>query len=305
MSPYLHYAKYVRSSSFDVLSSNVSAWLDESTGSLAPVRCHSHNDYLRPHPLFSALAAGCIGVEADVFLSDDGQDLLIGHDRASLSNDKTLRSMYLSPLLEMLRHRNPGGVQQSHNSSINQAGQGIYRMSPQTSLVLLIDVKEKPDVVWPMVIRQLEQLRDGRFLTRYETLAETGSTLLSGALTVVGSGDLDLDTLIAAYGARPLNANRSFYGAHDTFLDAPLTSLEAGGPGNYGTSNSYYASTSFQASVGSARFGLSNEQRRKVRAQVHTARQKGLMARYWGYPAGRSATTTTSGAPCGKKAWSC
>jgi hypothetical protein len=33
-----------------------------------PVGCHSHNDYWRRVPLYSALQAGCIGVEADVWL---------------------------------------------------------------------------------------------------------------------------------------------------------------------------------------------------------------------------------------------
>ncbi|KAH0421245.1 hypothetical protein CcaCcLH18_13548 [Colletotrichum camelliae] len=84
----------------------ISRWLKEFTHSVVPRNCHSHNDYWRPYPLFSALAAGCVGVEADIWLSDDGLDLLVGHDRGSLSSERTLQKMYLDPLVSILEHQN-------------------------------------------------------------------------------------------------------------------------------------------------------------------------------------------------------
>ncbi|KAI1748920.1 hypothetical protein F4782DRAFT_533885 [Xylaria castorea] len=52
-------------------ATNVSTWLSGSSQTVIPRACHSHNDYLRRIPLFTALTAGCIGVEADVWLEFD------------------------------------------------------------------------------------------------------------------------------------------------------------------------------------------------------------------------------------------
>ncbi|KAH7233745.1 uncharacterized protein BKA55DRAFT_667155 [Fusarium redolens] len=94
-----------------------------------PVMCHSHNDYWRPHPLLSALSVGCASVEADVWLSPDGEDLLVGHDKQSLSSSRTLRLLYLDPLLQIL-------------NSMNRP--------PDTTLILFIDVKDDPVKTWPL-----------------------------------------------------------------------------------------------------------------------------------------------------------
>lgn len=66
--------------------------------SAQPVPCHSHNDYWRARPLLDALAVGCTSVEADVWLIDD--QLYIGHRLGSVDRNKSLRRMYLDPLLE-------------------------------------------------------------------------------------------------------------------------------------------------------------------------------------------------------------
>ncbi|KAK8091348.1 hypothetical protein PG994_000853 [Apiospora phragmitis] len=163
-----HYRSDSHKTTFATPTSNASAWLDVTLGSVVPVKCHSHNDYWRPYPLFSGLAAGCTGTEADVYLSEDGHDLLVGHDRGSLRPGKTLRSLYLDPLFDMLQHQNSGNTSKSLNGA--QGQKGIYRTNSSVPLVLLIDVKEKADIVWPIVLRQLEPFRQSRFLTRYEVL---------------------------------------------------------------------------------------------------------------------------------------
>lgn len=171
---------------------DVSLWLDKLSHSVVPLMCHSHNDYWRPYPLFSALAAGCTGIEADVWLSDDGKDLLVGHDRGSLSPNKTFQSMYLEPLLDILDYRNPDETWV--NNTVYDRARGVFEMQPDTSVVLMIDVKEKPMAVRPLVLQQLEPLRQKRFLTRYEVVfPEAGfverQTLWPGPHVVVGSGD--------------------------------------------------------------------------------------------------------------------
>jgi len=41
-------------------------WPDNFSRGVVPKACHSHSDYWRTVPLYEALAAGCVGIEADV-----------------------------------------------------------------------------------------------------------------------------------------------------------------------------------------------------------------------------------------------
>ncbi|KAI1424173.1 hypothetical protein F5Y12DRAFT_464579 [Xylaria sp. FL1777] len=275
---------------------NVSAWLGEPSQTVMPRGCHSHNDYLRKHPLFTALTAGCIGVEADVWLSKDKKDLLVGHHRSALRPNKTLQSMYINPLLEILNGRNTNWTA---NSTYDRA-QGVFGTQPNTTVVLLIDVKEKPSIIWPLVIQQLEPLRQRQFLTRYE-IVSTGEnstenqTRWPAPIVVVGSGMLTLDSLRDAY------PNNSFETYHDTFLDAPLQTLPAvnqlaaGSTSNssmpswerhlYSLDNAHYSSVSLKKTIGSVTLGFSRSQLSKLRTQIRAAKESGLVCRYWDTPA--------------------
>ncbi|KAK8050850.1 hypothetical protein PG993_002235 [Apiospora rasikravindrae] len=277
-----NYPSDLHRTTFDTPTTNATAWLDATLDSVVPVKCHSHNDYWREYPLFSGLAAGCTGTEADVYLSENGQDLLVGHDLASISPEKTLRSMYLDPLFEMLQHRNS----ENASSSENDQAKGVYITSSLEPLILLIDVKEKPDIIWPMVIRQLESFRRSQFLTRYEVLpgASKPGRIVPGPLTVVGSGDLHLEQLVSAYDVAGAPGNGGFHVYHDTFLDAPLADLDVQGSGDYQSTNSYYVSSSFKATIGQVRFGFSHCQMEKLRDQVRAAKDRGLVIRYWAVP---------------------
>lgn len=91
---------------------DISRWPTDISRDIIPVGCHSHNDYWRRVPLFSALQAGCVGVEADVwFIDQDHQDhprdLYVGHTTSSLTPQRTLRSMYVDPLVNLLDRQNP------------------------------------------------------------------------------------------------------------------------------------------------------------------------------------------------------
>lgn len=254
-------------------SENITEWLDEFA--VTPVQCHSHNDYWRPRPLITALMAGCTGIEADVWLTDDGKDLLVGHARAALAPQKTLRNMYLDPLLDILDLRNPDNV--SEGEDVQHQALGIFKGQTQTPLVLMIDVKENAAAIWAIVIEQLEPFRKNGYLRRYEN-----GKISPGPLVVVGSGDLHLDTLLASSKETP------YYDYHDTFLDAPLGELSEGSTlrwtETYNTSNSYYASVSFGQAIGSALSGFSEKQLRNLRRQIHAAQSSGLYSRYWGAP---------------------
>ena len=67
------------------------------------VPVHSHNDYWRSQPLEEALEAGCLSIEADVVVR--GGTLMVGHERREVTPERTLTSMYLSPLAEIVRAR--------------------------------------------------------------------------------------------------------------------------------------------------------------------------------------------------------
>ncbi|KDN68134.1 hypothetical protein CSUB01_11965 [Colletotrichum sublineola] len=278
----------------------ISRWLTDFTRSVVPRNCHSHKDYWRPYPLFSALAAGCVGVEADIWLSDNGLDLLVGHDRSSLSSERTLQTMYLDPLLTILEHQNPQGP----ITPVEQA-RGVFDTQPDAALVLLVDVKTNPTDTWPLLIKQLEPLRKRQFLTRFEYIETppgfvTKKGIWPGPITVVGTGLLDRATFF-----NQKHRNHTDYETyHDTFIDAPLSTLAqdngfarvpSSQPGAvdqiasnssqlWSADDAYYASASFKTTIGSVRTGFTQEQRNKVKTQVQAASQSGLKSRYWDIP---------------------
>ena len=61
---------------------------------------YAHNDYDNPQPLFDALRLGYRGVEADVFLVEG--ELRVAHDRKLARSGRTLQSLYLDPLREIV-----------------------------------------------------------------------------------------------------------------------------------------------------------------------------------------------------------
>lgn len=219
--------------------------------------------------------AGCTGIEADVWLTEDGQDLLVGHDRAALAPQKTLKSMYLDPLLGILDLRNPG-ISQGRDARGQVAG--VFKSQSQTPVVLMIDIKENAAATWNIVLEQIQPLRRNGYLRRYEN-----GTVWPGTLVVVGSGQLQLDTLITSR-----SRDVSHYGYNDTFLDAPLGDLSEESAvrwtETYNTSNSYYASVSFKEAIGSARTGFNDKQLSTLRRQIHVAQSSGLYSRYWDTP---------------------
>lgn len=253
-------------------------WLDDFSHSVRPRACHSHNDYLRPYPLFSALAAGCSSVEADVWLTEDGADLLVGHDEASLAPDRRLTNMYLDPLFSILDSinagwNNTGGVE------LNNPPEGVFRTKPDATLVLLIDVKTQSDKTWQLVVEQLSALRGKQYLTRYED-----GRLKIGPVTIVGTGNIASDpNVLASFRAGP---NRPFDEYHDTFLDAPLASLPRTTEIDRTWTNmtACYASASFKATIGSVITGFSPSQLSTLRAQISAAARLGLKSRYWDTP---------------------
>ncbi|KAF2646099.1 hypothetical protein P280DRAFT_475044 [Massarina eburnea CBS 473.64] len=256
--------------------------LDGLTRDVTPVHCHSHNDYWRRVPLYDAIQWGCTGVEADVWLFD--KELFIGHNTNALTRERTFRSMYVDPLMRILDHQN--AVNKNFTTSTEATKNGVFEVDPTQTLVLLVDFKNDGHEIYPFVSEQLAAFRNKGYLTYFN-----GNTTVPGPITVVATGNAPFDLVIA----------NSTY--RDIFFDAPLEIMyedpssapapKRDGQGTVGIdenshfdlTNSYYASVSFGKSIGWLWFGrISDAQMTRIRGQIRGAKQRGLMARYWGTP---------------------
>ena len=103
-------------------------------------RAHAHNDYLHKRPLLDALSHGFCNVEADVFLVDG--ELLVGHSRAELKPDRTLKRFYLQPLRDRL-----------------QANHGHVYAS-DVEFTLMIDFKTAAEPTYLALQKSLEPFHD-------------------------------------------------------------------------------------------------------------------------------------------------
>ncbi|PYH91708.1 hypothetical protein BO71DRAFT_401147 [Aspergillus ellipticus CBS 707.79] len=296
-------------------------WPTDSSRDIVPAACHSHNDYWRPVPLFSALQAGCVSVEADVWVMNN--DLYVGHSTSALTPQRTLRELYINPLLRILAQQNP--ITDFH-PTLDQPPQGVFDTDPSQSLVLLIDFKTDGQETWNYVSAQLSPLREHGYLTYFN-----GTDIIPGPVTVVGTGNTPFNLVIA---------NTTY---RDIFFDAPLDKLSGDdnsnnnnnnnnnddddddddednspyrtaspnaaqntvtfrspenvgqglsglsdseiGPDTFDWTNSYFASVSFKKTIGRVwGFRLTEQQVDKIRAQTRAAHRRGLKVRYWGVP---------------------
>ena len=264
------------------------------THDVNPVPCHSHNDYWRRVPLYSALTAGCISIEADVWLDGDGDELRVGHTPQTVLRGHSLRSLYLNPLLEMLQSHNslPDNITEPGESSLSCTGSecdrdvvGVFANDPKQSLVLLIDFKAEGERIWPHLVEQLQPLRENGFLSYFN-----GSDMIDRPIVVVVTGDAPIHRAV----------ENSTY--RDIFYDAPLDKLPRASDLSletlsdethsadeietvYNAQNSYYASVNFRKAIGSLPLSrLSQDQLARLQSQIRAAHALGFKVRYWETP---------------------
>ncbi|MFT7535577.1 MAG: hypothetical protein ACI85K_001530 [Hyphomicrobiaceae bacterium] len=137
------------------------------------LRLHGHNDYLQPVPLIRALEYGLGSLEADIYLVD--KELRVGHERWQLRPGRTLESMYLDPLLAMVKA----------HGSLRTDG---------LPLVLLVDIKADGAAVYRHLRPVLERYRD--MLTQF-----VDGEVKPGAVTILLSGNRPVK-LVAADATR-------------------------------------------------------------------------------------------------------
>ena len=131
---------------------------------IALPNAHAHNDYEHTRPLLDALAQGFTSIEVDVFLIDG--EIYVYHDLPEQVNPKrTLKKMYLDPLLELSR-QNGGKVYPKHD----------------ILFYLMIDIKKDGRLVYEKLKAIFKDYQE--MLTSY-----SGTTTTRRAITVFLSGD--------------------------------------------------------------------------------------------------------------------
>ena len=229
------------------------------TQGIIPKFFHSHNDYWRPLPFYSALSVGAVSVEADVWLY--GDTLHVGHEESALTNERTFQSLYVEPILNVLSKENP-------NSSFltEPTKNGVYDTDSSQTLYLYVDVKTDGETTFPHVVRTLEPLHSAGYLTTWN-----GSGVTPGAVTVIGTGNTPLNQI--------QGVNNRYY-----FYDAPLPYL-ATTFSNITSGVSLTANWGFADIFGEVREESFNATQMQIlKQQVATAHGKGIMVRYWDQP---------------------
>ncbi|MCJ1460991.1 hypothetical protein MMC28_011373 [Mycoblastus sanguinarius] len=231
------------------------------TQGVVPKSIHSHNDYWRDVPFYSAISLGAVSVEADVWLYNG--TLYIGHEQGALTSARTFESLYINPIVDTLHRQNPNSsflTSSTHN--------GVFDTDGTQTLYLFVDVKTDGATTWPYVVRALEPLRSGGWLST----VNTSNQFTTGAVTVIGTGNTPLAQV------QPVTPRYYFY-------DGPIPTLNSTFS-NITSLVSPIASTDFLANFGPVLgTSLNSTQLALLRAQVVAAHSKGIKLRYWDQPA--------------------
>lgn len=256
-------------------------------------------------PLCSAISAGCVSVEVDIWPVIVGGDICVGLAGTTLRTDHTLKRLYIDPLVEILDRQNPTAIS---DPNLGLPLNGIFDVDASQSFTLLLDFKGTGGVwLWPDLLGLLAPLRSRNYLTYFD-----GTGVIPGPVTVVCTGDWPFDLFVS---------NTTY---RDVFFEAPLEEMweasgsdqevipevDEGSPGEayesgtegaqtstnqlpanpdqiprpvYSTNNSYYASTSFLETIGRTH-QLSPRQLDMIRGQIRGAHRRGLKVRYRDLP---------------------
>jgi hypothetical protein len=219
---------------------------------VTPFACHSHNDYTRDKALYSALSAGCISVEADVWIH--GTKLVVGHTDPG-SNGPTFVNLYVNPLKRLIDER-----------------KAVFPTKPDQPLSLLVDFKNSgtdADKAWDQLVSDLQPLRDAGYLSHYD------GSFNQGFITVVASGSAIKDLSSSA----PAPIDKALSDATNPqraiFVDAVIHKDMS----HFDASNAYFASAKWSDAVPG---GLPISGNAKTK--LDEAHAKGFKVRYWDIP---------------------
>lgn len=262
--------------------SNAYTYPTDLTRGIIPVPVHSHNDYWRDIPFYTALSNGLVSVEGDVWLYNG--TLYVGHDESSLTTERTLDSLYIQPILSVLKKMNP-----TSPFVTSPTRNGVFDTSPTQTLYLWIDIKTDGEETWPYVLQALQPLVDGGWLTTVNGTAKT-----TGAVTVIGTGNTPLDQIQNVTDRYyfyvcicvPLDICSRTDADKCRPQDAPLALLNTTTYEVVTPLISPIASTDFAAVFGTINgTEFNSTQLATLREQIAYAKEKGIGVRYWDTPA--------------------
>lgn len=121
------------------------------TQGIIPKYIHSHNDYWRDVPFYSALSVGAVSVEADVWLYNG--TLHVGHEQGALTSERTFQSLYINPILDTLNRQNPPSPFLTAPTK-----NGVFDTDGKQTLYLFVDLKTNGSTTLPYVVEALEPL---------------------------------------------------------------------------------------------------------------------------------------------------
>ncbi|GAA6008858.1 hypothetical protein JCM11491_003809 [Sporobolomyces phaffii] len=248
---------------------------------------HSHNDYWRDTPVYTALSHGVLSIEADVWLNPKDGVLYVSHNVASLSRARTFRKLYLDQLTDVLERANVRDDETEFFSDINYYSMDNIEETrrPWTSfyegnltpIQLLVDLKTRGNETYHAVLNELEPLRKKNWLTRWN-----GTHIVPGPVQVLLTGNGINDEVRSQVAPQT---------DRDVFLDAPLLKLDETWQGvdgefyGWNSTLSPMASTSFSsASQWSGRQAITTVDRRHLAKLIDSAQSRGIKSRFWSTP---------------------
>ncbi|KAK9475386.1 altered inheritance of mitochondria protein 6 [Dipodascopsis tothii] len=233
-----------------------SLYSSDLTRNIFVKQIHSHNDYWRDIPLYTALSYGVQSVEADVWLYNG--TLFVGHHEAALTSARTFASLYIDPLVDLLTQANPVNAFTADQATPN----GVFDTDSTKTLYLFVDLKTEGNATWPYVLEALQPLRDLGYLS-----SVNGTTFTSGPVTVIGTGNTPADQVLSK-------------STRDYFVDAPVANLTG-----YSSLTSPIASGGFRSIVGDlAPSGMNLTQLALIKELIDGAHEKGIYTRFWDVP---------------------
>lgn len=134
---------------------------------------HSHNDYLRNRPLFSAIELGFGSIEIDVCLDKNNQ-IKVAHNPVMLGAKKSIEEMYLDPIASMVQSRD-----------------SRFPYSSEYPLTIVIDIKTNGDSTYKYLRLILEKYPN--LITRYQYAREV---VYPAPLRIILSGSRPVNPIL-------------------------------------------------------------------------------------------------------------
>ncbi|KAF7350316.1 Altered inheritance of mitochondria protein 6-like protein [Mycena venus] len=224
--------------------------------SVAVKPIHSHNDYTRAVPLWTALNLSIMSVEADVWWQSS--QLFVAHTSGEIDKTKTLNSLYLANILGIINGTisSPHTVRAPGSPGRTTAYLRMSRISVDNPLQLLIDFKSDGPTTFQPVHDALQSLRAAGHLTTF-----ANGKLTQGAVTVVGTGNTPLASVVAS-------------NPRDIFFDADIRQLYSTKPGvglEWGPEIAPLASVDYSSVSSTA----------QMQELVRNAHDFGIRSRFW------------------------